>query len=48
MDEMEKAIEKVVDDYGAPENVTEEIKNFLFESGNIHFIREIILEHVCK
>ena len=39
---MEDEVEKLVDDYGAPENITDAIKEFLFDSGNIYTIAEII------
>ena len=39
-----KEIEKLVDDWGAPESQTNIIKDFLFESLNIYQIIEICKE----
>ena len=43
-EEFEKQVEKIVEDYMAPENITDEIKNFLFESGNLYSIFELSKE----
>jgi hypothetical protein len=37
-EEFEKKVKELVDDFGAPENITTAIEDFLFESGNIHTI----------
>lgn len=44
----EESIEKVIDEYGAPEPITQEIKNFLLDSGNIYTIIEIYKEYAIK
>lgn len=46
--EIEKEIEQIIDDYGAPENITDEIKEFF--SGNLDRIIDFIKasDHVVK
>ena len=44
----EEKIEKVVEDYCAPEHITDDIKDFLFGSGNIYTILEIAKEELKK
>ena len=39
--EFEDALEKLIEDYGAPEHITEEIKDFLICSCNIYSIIEL-------
>lgn len=43
--EFEDALEKLVDDYGAPEHITEEIKDFLIQSCNVYSIIELAKKH---
>ena len=43
-EKFENEVKEVINDYGAPENITEEIENFLFESGNIESIIELAKE----
>lgn len=41
----EKKVIEIIDDYGAPENITDEIKEFLFgSSNNIYSIIEFVKE----
>lgn len=43
-EKFENEVKKVINSYGAPENITEEIENFLFQSGNIYSIIELVKE----
>lgn len=47
-EDIEKEVNEVIDNYGAPENITEEIRNFLFQSDNLETIIEIIAEEEEK
>lgn len=40
----EDALKKLIDEYGAPENITDEIKNYLIGSGNVYAIIELAKE----
>ena len=44
--DLEEEIIKLIDSYGAPEDVAYEIKEFLITSGNIYSIIDIISECV--
>jgi len=39
--QFEDAVKKIIKDYGAPENITEAIEDFLFGSGNLYSIAEL-------
>jgi len=41
----EDALEKLIDDYGAPEHIAEEIKDFLIQSCNVYSIIELAKKH---
>jgi hypothetical protein len=41
MNDLEKEIEKIIEEYGAPKNITEDIKEFLIRTGHLYAIIEI-------
>ena len=46
MDEFENKVRELVADYGAPENISEEIANFLLDSCNVYRIVELYRDYV--
>lgn len=40
--DIEVAVEKLINDYGAPDAVSDEIKDFLLTSGNLYAIIELV------
>lgn len=47
-DKAEKQIKDLIDDYGAPDELSKDIKDFLFESGNIYTIFEIFQQDIVN
>lgn len=46
--DIEEKVEELINDYGAPDNIAKKIRNFLFQSGNLEDIIDLVEEEKAK